>query len=96
MALSAHVQLLPKPQPPRVSERGPPEELGPALAFSPPHQPTISEAGPLAIWTVALCSSGWQSSVASPHQGADNTPCPPCRRGSLWFPGGSTAPNAQG
>lgn len=54
MALSAHVQLLPKPQPPRVSERGPPEDLGPALAFSPPHQPTISEAGPLAIWTGPL------------------------------------------
>lgn len=103
VALSAHVQLLPKPQPPRVSEGGPPDELGPALAFSPPHQPTcISEAVPLAIWTGALWScgcpvdSGWQSSVASPHQGADNAPCPLCRRGSLWSPGGGAAPNAEG
>lgn len=91
VALSAHGQLWPKPQPPGL-RAWPTCGAGPCLGVLTTRQPTcISEAvlWPFGLWpsrSGCPVGSGWQSPVASPHQGAGNASRPLCRRGSLWSP----------
>lgn len=91
VALSAHGQLWPKPQPP-VSQSVA-HLRGRALPWR-SHHPTANmhfRSCSLAIWTVALafwlpCRFWLAKSGGLSSPGAGNASRPLCRRGSLWSP----------